>query len=218
MVLLTLAALAAPGSKSCTYRGLPATLAWDGTHVVFLDGEAELLKVPVALPEGVTTARCLPEGLKLLTDVSRDGKLTLETHKVDFSKLLDTLDAERFTRNQRREEEALTCNRTTVWEGYGEGWRVRSLTSDVVPTGNERVLLLSLLPDTRYRFSACADASATGMSMELIDLEGRVVKRSSGDSRRQEIIVENVETVTRYLLVQHTGPSEAGVSVAVGYR
>lgn len=220
MFALALLSLAHAGTKTCTYRGLPTTLTWDDAgHLRVLDGEDLLVEVDLELPSGTTSARCLPEGARFLTDThAARGKLTLATRTVSLGSVLDTLDPARFERNRKREQEALTCSRTAVWDDYGDGWRVRALTSDVAAAGEPEVLQLSLLPSTTYRFSACVDASATDLTLQLVDLEGKVVQTAGGSGRSRTLTVESPAVATRFVVVRHDGASEAGISVAVGYR
>ena len=216
LVLLT----AHAGIQHCTFRGLPVELGWDDAGTLQLkDGADVLASVPLDLPAGQTSARCLPEGVRFLTDTREaHGKLTLATRTVSFTDLLDTLDPARFTRNQQREEEALSCTRTSIWEDYGEGWRVRSLTADVLSPGRDQVLQLALLPATTYRVSACVDGSAGQVQVELYDGDGRLVLAGAQGSRKKSLEHHSEAAGSAFVVVRHDGASEAGVSVAVGYR
>ena len=42
------------------------------------------------------------------------------------------------------EEEADTCLRTKIWEGYNEGWAVRTATSATLAEGDHRIYLVTM--------------------------------------------------------------------------
>lgn len=49
------------------------------------------------------------------------------------------------------EKDAESCLRTKVWDGYAQGWGVRTMTSTAIPDGRTRNYLVTLYEGNEYR-------------------------------------------------------------------
>ena len=70
------------------------------------------------------------------------------------------------------EEEADTCLRTKIWEGYNEGWAVRTATSATLAEGDHRIYVVTMYAGNEYRLQVCGDANANNMDIVLHDANG----------------------------------------------
>ena len=60
------------------------------------------------------------------------------------------------------EAEADACLRTKVWDGYADGWGIRTMTSTTLGSGKTRNYLVTLYEGNAYRIQTCADEAAEG--------------------------------------------------------
>jgi hypothetical protein len=120
------------------------------------------------------------------------------------------------------EKEAETCLRTKVWDGYAEGWGVRTLTSSALADGATRNYLVTLYQGNEYRVRTCADEAISDLDVLLYDVDGKVVQRDSTTDREPELTFKPPVTGTYYVVLynrQSSGTGKEGhAAMAVVYR
>jgi len=120
------------------------------------------------------------------------------------------------------ETEASSCLRTKVWDGYGDGWAIRTMTSTELEAGKTRSYLVSLYADNEYRITTCADAGATNLDVLIYDTEGNIVVRDETTDREPAIDFKPSASGTYYVVLYlreaAEGADKAGVAMAVVYR
>ena len=120
------------------------------------------------------------------------------------------------------EEEADTCLRTKIWEGYNEGWAVRTATSATLAEGDHRIYLVTMYAGNEYRLQVCGDANANDIDLVLHDANGTELMRDESDDREPLINFKPSSTDTYYIAVYACslakGQSKAGVAMAVTYK
>ncbi len=120
------------------------------------------------------------------------------------------------------ESEAESCLRTKVWDGYAEGWGVRTMTSTSLPDGKTRNYLVTLYEGNEYRIRTCADESVANLDVLLYDVRGSVVTRDATTDREPEITFKPPATGTYYIVLYHRQAASAGAvggaAMAVVYR
>lgn len=119
------------------------------------------------------------------------------------------------------EEEAETCLRTRVWDGYADGWGIRTMTSTKLAAGKTRNYLVTLYKGNQYRIEACGDDAVQNVDVLLYDTDGNVLKRDESDDASPKVEFEPSSTGSYYVVVYQRelkGADEAGVAMAVVYR
>lgn len=120
------------------------------------------------------------------------------------------------------EEEAEACLRSKVWDGYAEGWAIRTMTSTSLPDGGTRNYLVTLYAGNEYQVQACADSKSKNLDILLYDLSGNVVTRDTSDDREPKFTFTPTTTGTYYVVLYARELAEptaqTGVGLAVTYR
>ncbi len=120
------------------------------------------------------------------------------------------------------ELEAETCLRTKVWDGYAEGWGIRTMTTTSLDSGATRNYLVTLYKGNDYFIRSCADKNAKNVDLYLYDLNGKVVKQDSTVDREPGLQFTPTETGSYYVVVHAReladGQKNAGVAMAVTYK
>ncbi len=120
------------------------------------------------------------------------------------------------------EEEAESCLRTKIWDGYNDGWAVRTATSASLKQGEYRIYLVTLYAGNEYKIAGCADAHAKNIDIVLHDADGNVVAQDKGEDRQPMLTHKPTTTDTYFVAVHATEladtTSKAGVGMAVTYR
>ena len=120
------------------------------------------------------------------------------------------------------ETKAEACLRTKVWEGYADGWGVRSMVTTEIEDGRTRAYLVTLYEGNEYQMKACADERLVNADLLLYDTKGNVIARDSTVSREPELSFKPPATGTYYVVLYAREMTEAGgkgeVAVAVTYR
>jgi hypothetical protein len=143
--------------------------------------------------------------------------------------------------------EAETCLRTKIWDGYNEGWAVRTAVTAELEEGAHRIYLVTLYAGNEYRFQVCGDPGVKDVDVILHDNQGKEVMRDTTDDREPTISYKPTVTDTYYVAVyaakleRSSGPASepagapgaattapaaadktasppAGISLAVTYR
>jgi hypothetical protein len=120
------------------------------------------------------------------------------------------------------EKEAEACLRTKVWDGYADGWAIRTMTAATLASGATRNYLITFYKGNEYQIQACGDAASNNVDLVLYDLNGTVVQRDDSKDQQPVLKIKPDKTATYYIVVHaqslNEGQKESGVSVAVTYR
>jgi len=120
------------------------------------------------------------------------------------------------------ESKAEACLRTKVWEGYADGWGVRSMVTAEIEDGRTRAYLVTLYEGNEYQVKVCADERVVNADLLLYDMKGNVIARDSTVGREPELSFKPPATGTYYVVLYAREMVEAGgkgeVAVAVTYR
>lgn len=120
------------------------------------------------------------------------------------------------------EKVAEECVQTKVWESYGDGWGVRTLTSATLEPGKTKNYLVTLYAGNAYKVSACGDANVTNLDVLLYDTEGNVLSRDDTTNREPGFTYTPTATATYYVVLYLREVKEkksgAGVAMAVTYK
>ena len=120
------------------------------------------------------------------------------------------------------EDEAESCLRTKIWDGYSEGWAVRTATTTSLAEAEYRIYLVTLYKGNEYRILACGDQASADVDLVLHDADGEVVLQDESQDR-QPLLTFKPETTDTYYVVVHARSvkeegQKAGVGMAVTYR
>ncbi len=119
------------------------------------------------------------------------------------------------------EEQAESCLRERVWDGYADGWGIRTMTSTTLETGKTRNYLVTLYKGNQYRIEACGDDKVANVDVLLYDADGNVLVRDETADASPRVEFEPSKTGSYYVVVYQrelTGAEKAGVAMAVVYR
>jgi hypothetical protein len=120
------------------------------------------------------------------------------------------------------ESEAESCLKTKVWDGYAEGWGVRTMTSATLPDGKTKNYLVTLYQGNEYKIRSCADENLTNLDLLLYDAKGSLVMRDETTDREPELSIRPQATGTYYIVLYArqaaTPGAEGGAAMAVVYR
>jgi hypothetical protein len=120
------------------------------------------------------------------------------------------------------EAEAEACLKAKVWEGYADGWALRTMTETTLGPGATRNYLVTLYKGNEYQIRSCADEAAKDIDLVLYDLDGNAVLRDKTKDREPSLSYKPEQTSTYYIVVHarslQNDKTPAGVSVAVTYR
>ncbi|MEQ1505449.1 MAG: hypothetical protein ABMB14_24670 [Myxococcota bacterium] len=120
------------------------------------------------------------------------------------------------------EKEAESCLRTKVWDGYAEGWGVRTMTSTSIPNGKTRNYLVTLYEGNAYKIQTCADETIENLDLLLYDTKGNVIARDTTRDRQPEVAFQPTATGTYYIVLynrESARPDQlGGAAMAVVYR
>ena len=120
------------------------------------------------------------------------------------------------------EKEADACLRTKVWDGYKDGWAIRTMTSTTLTAGATRNYLVTFYKGNEYQIQACGDSASGNLDLVLYDLNGQVLQKDDTKNRQPVMLIKPDKTETYYIVVHARalteGQKDTGISVAVTYR
>lgn len=120
------------------------------------------------------------------------------------------------------EKDAESCLRTKVWDGYAQGWGVRTMTSTSIPDGRTRNYLVTLYEGNEYRIQTCADEEISNLDLLLYDTRGNVIARDTTEDREPEVTFKPTATGTYYIVLYNRQSAKSGetggAAMAVVYR
>ena len=126
-----------------------------------------------------------------------------------------------FPAHSADESEAEACLRTKVWDGYADGWGIRTMTNTTLETGKTRNYLVTLYQGNEYKIATCGESAVKNFDVLLYDTEGNVSVRDKTSDREPVIEYTPKETGTFYVVLylrDVEGKSEADLAMAVVYR
>ena len=120
------------------------------------------------------------------------------------------------------ESKAEACLRTKVWDGYADGWGVRTMTTTELEDGKFRGYVVSLYEGTEYKIRACGDDRFRDVDVLLYDPKGNLIARDATHDREPEFMFKPPTTGTFYVVVYARELAQAGgkgeVAMAVVYH
>lgn len=120
------------------------------------------------------------------------------------------------------EAAAETCLRTKVWDGYADGWGIRTMTSTMLDTGATRNYLVTLYKGNDYKIQTCGDKAFVNLDVLLYDTNGNVVLRDDSKDREPLIRYKPDATGTYYIVLHarelKDGKMKGGAAMAVTYK
>lgn len=120
------------------------------------------------------------------------------------------------------ESEAESCLRTKVWDGYSDGWGIRSMSSTELAAGKTKNFLVTLYKGNAYRIATCGDANVKNLDVLLYDSAGNVIARDNTTNREPVLEFTPEDTGTYYVVVylRELEPKapQGGAAMAVVYR
>lgn len=122
---------------------------------------------------------------------------------------------------QADEKEADTCIRNKVWDGYSEGWAVRTSTSATLGEGEHRVYLVTFYAGNEYLLRVCGDGSAENVDLIVYNAAGEELTRDTSQDREPSLTFKPSTTETYYVVVYASDVQEgkkSGIAMAVTYR
>jgi len=120
------------------------------------------------------------------------------------------------------EAEAEACVRQKVWDGYSEGWSIRTLTSSTLATGSTQNYLVTLYKGNEYQVQTCSGAGAKNIDILLYDLNGQIKARDDAEGPDPVLTYKPDATATYYIVAYarelNAGTDKVPVAVALTYR
>lgn len=120
------------------------------------------------------------------------------------------------------EASAEACLKTKIWEGYNQGWAVRTATNATLAQGEHRIYLVTLYAGTEYKIMVCGDDAMANADIVLYDSLGNEVLKDGSQDREPVITYKAGSTDTYYIAVHATKLKEAGaksgLATAVTYK
>lgn len=114
------------------------------------------------------------------------------------------------------------CLRTKIWEGYNDGWAVRTVANASIADKGHRVYMVTLYAGNAYKILACGDKMAANVDLVLYDKTGAAVQRDMTPDREPTISFTPSTTDTFYIAVFNTTPREpskaSDIATAVTFK
>jgi hypothetical protein len=112
------------------------------------------------------------------------------------------------------------CLRTKIWEGYSEGWAVRTATNTSLAAGEHKIYLVTLYAGNKYQFVVCGDSASLDIDLALHDAAGVVKAHDDTDSKEPVVTFTPDKTDTYYVAVyaQSVQGDTSNVAMAVTYQ
>ena len=112
--------------------------------------------------------------------------------------------------------------RQKIWDGYSEGYAVRTATSAELAQDEYRIFLVTLYSGNEYKIVGVGDDSVTNLDLVLHDADGNTVEYDRTVDSQPVIDFSPPQTAT-YFVVVHARAVEgegarAGVGMAVTYK
>lgn len=112
--------------------------------------------------------------------------------------------------------EAEDCLRNKVWEGYADGWSVRTATTAALKAEESRVYVVTLYANTEYRILVCADEGAANIDVVLHNADGVRVLTEEEVGRQPMLSYVPEASGTYYIALHATALEYASARTSVG--
>lgn len=120
------------------------------------------------------------------------------------------------------EEQAETCLKAKIWDGYTSGWAVRTATTTTLGQGEHRVYLVTLYAGNEYKVLACGDVNVSNVDLVLYDAQGNQVVTDNSNDREPQLSYTPTVTDTFYIAVHasklNSTTEKGGIATAVTYK
>ncbi len=120
------------------------------------------------------------------------------------------------------ENDAETCLRTKVWDGYSDGWGIRTMTSTQLDAGRTRNYLVTLYKGNEYQVTTCGVAGFKNIDVLLYDTTGTVIVRDTTTDREPKVTFKPDKTASYYIVLYaretDARTQKGDVAMAVVYR
>ena len=123
---------------------------------------------------------------------------------------------------QADEDYAETLLRQKIWDGYNEGWAVRTATTAELAQEEYRIYLVTLYAGNQYRILGVGDKDVSNLDLVLHDSDGNTVTYDE-TSDPQPALEFTPDATATYFVVVHArtlaqAATKAGVGMAVTYK
>ena len=114
------------------------------------------------------------------------------------------------------EDYAETLLRQKIWDGYNEGWAVRTATTAELNQEEYRIYLVTLYAGNQYRILGVGDKDVTNLDLVLHDSDGNTVRYDETSDPQPELQFAPDSTATYFVVVHARSLKEAGGKAGVG--
>lgn len=114
----------------------------------------------------------------------------------------------------KKDTKSEACVRTKVWDGYSEGWGIRSLTSAEIKTRKTKNYLVTLYKGNEYQVVTCGDKSIENLDVLLYDTNGNVLSRDTTSDREPKITFAPEHTGSYYVVLYLREAKSARIDAA----
>jgi len=120
------------------------------------------------------------------------------------------------------EDQAETCLRTKIWDGYNSGWAVRTSTKATLNQAGHKVYLVTLYAGNDYKVLACGDSNIANADLVLYDHTGKQVAIDSSSDKEPSLSYTPQSTDTYYIAVHASKlndlTKQGSIATAVTYK
>ena len=121
-----------------------------------------------------------------------------------------------------KDSESETCLRNKVWDGYADGWGIRTMTTTEIQPGKTKNYLVTLYRGNEYRILTCGESTVANLDVLIYDAKGNLISRDTTTDREPVLSFTPKDTsayyVVLYLREMKQGKRAAEVSMAVVYK
>jgi len=113
--------------------------------------------------------------------------------------------------------------RQKIWEGYSEGFAVRTATTAELGQGEYRIYLVTLYAGNTYRINGVGDENVTNLDLVLHDADGNTVDYDKTEDAQPAMQDFTPDATATYFVVVHVrtladANAKAAVGMAVTYK
>lgn len=113
--------------------------------------------------------------------------------------------------------------RQKIWEGYSEGFAVRTATTAELNQGEYRIYLVTLYAGNTYRINGVGDENVTNLDLVLHDADGNTVDYDKTEDAQASLKDFTPSATATYFVVVHVrtladANAKAAVGMAVTYK
>lgn len=113
--------------------------------------------------------------------------------------------------------------REKIWEGYTDGFAVRTATTAELNQGEYRIYLVTLYAGNTYRIAGVGDENVVNLDLVLHDADGNTVDYDKTEDTEPRLQDFTPEATATYFVVVHVrtvkdADAKAAVGMAVTYK